>query len=295
MTKLNQIKTFFVFFSAILVLLSVVSLVTRGLNLGLDFKGGIEMELEFTEVLELEDIEKALSLEDASVINYGHEREFLVRLASNNLLDKDALENYVKKNFKENNIEVIIKKIDAVGAEFSHQMLEQSLVALLIALISMTLYIAFRFELRLALSALIALVHDPIMIFGFFSFSWVSFDLTTLTAILAIIGYSLNDTIVVFDRIRENFEKHKSSDPEQIVNMSIKQTLSRTIVTSLLTLFVTLSLGIFGPEVLVSFSLALSIGIIVGTYSSIFISSTVALSLGLSYEMLYPPDQEGQV
>ena len=295
MTLFNQVKKGFLLFSSVMLVLSVISLVTKGLNLGLDFNGGIEIEVEVTQALSIDDFEEIVALNDVHIINYGHEREFLMRLPSNELFDKESMQRYLENAFAEHQADVVIKKMDKIGAEFSQQMVEQSVIALLIALLSMTLYIALRFEIRLAVSALIALIHDPLIIFGFFSFTAMPFDLTTLTAILAIIGYSLNDTIVVFDRIRENFAKHKAIDPTLVVNMSVRQTLSRTIVTSLLTLFVTSSLMLFGPEVLRSFSTALCVGIVVGTYSSIFIAGTVAIYLGLSYNMLYPPDEEGQV
>ena len=295
MTAFNKIKNAFLLFSSCMVLFSILSIVTKGLNLGLDFNGGIEIEVETSRVITPDRFEEIIDLSGVHVINYGHEREFLVRLPADELFDKDIMQRYLEKSFAIEDIDVDIKKMDRIGAEFSQLMVEQSLIALIAALLSMTLYIAIRFEVRLALSALIALIHDPIIIFGFFSVTQMSFDLTTLTAILAIIGYSLNDTIVVFDRIRENFEKHRHLSPNLIVNMSAKQTLARTIVTSLLTFFVTSSLMIFGPEVLRSFSTALCVGIVVGTYSSIFIAGTVAVQMGLSYEMLFPPDQEGQV
>lgn len=295
MTLFNQFKKGFFVFSFLIIILSILSLVTRGLNLGLDFNGGVEIEIEVKSRITTEEIEDIVQLQELHVISYGHENEFLIKLPADELFDRDAVENSLKESFASANIEVEVKKINRVGAEFSRTMFEQSLVALLAALVFMTIYVAIRFEFRLAIGALVALIHDPIVIFGFFSIFKMSFDLSTLTAILAIIGYSLNDTIVVFDRIRENFSKNRFVCPNIIVTMSARQTLSRTLVTSLLTFFVTSSLFLFGPEVLRSFAAALCIGIIVGTYSSIFIAGFIAVALGLNYLTLFPPNEEGKI
>jgi preprotein translocase subunit SecF len=274
--------------SVVLIIGSVFFLVTRGLNFSLDFTGGTVVEVAYPESVQVSMVRDTLAqagFEDAVVQHYGSTQSVLIRLAPQDTQGV-AVGQAILSVLKAQNPQVVLMRADEVGAQIGKEMAEQGALAILIALIGTAIYIAVRYEYRFAIGAAVALMHDPLVILGIFAMLQIEFDLPALAAILAIIGYSLNDTIVVFDRIKENFLKMHKSTTEEIVNASLNQTLSRTIMTSFLTLLVVVALLLFGGSSLFGFSLALTIGIIVGTYSSIYIASSLSLALGLSRQDL---------
>lgn len=284
--------------SIVLIIGSLLTLGIRGLNFGLDFTGGTVIELEYAMSADLEAIRGDLSdngFDDAVVQNYGSANDVLVRVAPREGLDEQAVSEQVLAVLQQANPDVTLLRVDAVGAQVGGELKEKGGLALLFAVIFTAAYIAFRFEYRFAISAAAALAHDPIIILGIFSLFQIEFDLPTLAAILAVIGYSLNDTIVVFDRIKENFIKMRKASVIEIVNRSLNQMLARTLVTSLLTLLVVIALLVYGGPSIFGFSLALFIGIIVGTYSSIYIASNLAIAMGLSRKDLLAPSKREQV
>lgn len=279
------------FFSIALTLISLGLLYFKGLNFGLDFTGGTQLELRYEQPVNFEDVRMQLEkagLSGAKVTQYGSARDILVKIANKKGFSEQQMGELLLDTLKTHDPNVELRRVEFVGSEVGENLAEQGGLAVLAALIATMLYIAMRFEYRLGISAAVALLHDPIVILGIFSFFQVEFDLATLAGILAVIGYSLNDTIVVFDRVRENFRKVRKGTPKEIMNLSINQTLSRTIMTSFLTLLVVLALYFFGGESLHGFSLSLIIGIVVGTYSSIFIAGALAIALGLSRSDLTP-------
>ena len=267
-------------FSATIFLASIISLVFYKLNLGLDFTGGTQIEVNFRKPIDINQLRKNLSQAGfpKAVVRVYDVRHISVRVTPHKELKQEQL--------KEKLIAIMpnsqISSLDYIGPQVSEQLITNSILALIVAFIATMTYIAFRFEMRFALSAAIALIHDPVLILGIFSFFHIEFNLIVLAAVLAVIGYSLNDTIVVYDRIRENFRKVRRGTPAEIVNLSINQTLSRTIMTSGVTLIAVFSLFIFGGITLRSFALALIIGIIIGTYSSIYIAGSLAVTFGLN-------------
>jgi preprotein translocase subunit SecF len=274
--------------SVVLIIGSIFFLLTRGLNFSLDFTGGTVVEVAYPESVQVSLVRDTLAqagFEDAVVQHYGSTHSVLIRLAPQDTQGV-AVGQAILSVLKAQNPKVTLMRADEVGAQIGKEMAEQGALAILIALIGTAIYIAVRYEYRFAIGAAVALMHDPLVILGIFAMLQIEFDLPTLAAILAIIGYSLNDTIVVFDRIKENFLKMHKSSTEVIVNTSLNQTLSRTIMTSFLTLLVVVALLLFGGNSLFGFSLALTIGIIVGTYSSIYIASSLSLALGLSRQDL---------
>lgn len=274
--------------SVVLIIGSIFFLLTRGLNFSLDFTGGTVVEVAYPESVQVSLVRDTLAqagFEDAVVQHYGSTHAVLIRLAPQDTQGV-AVGQAILSVLKAQNPKVTLMRADEVGAQIGKEMAEQGALAILIALIGTAIYIAVRYEYRFAIGAAVALMHDPLVILGIFAMLQIEFDLPTLAAILAIIGYSLNDTIVVFDRIKENFLKMHKSSTEVIVNASLNQTLSRTIMTSFLTLLVVVALLLFGGNSLFGFSLALTIGIIVGTYSSIYIASSLSLALGLSRQDL---------
>jgi preprotein translocase subunit SecF len=274
--------------SVVLIVGSIFFLVTRGLNFSLDFTGGTVVEVSYPEAVSVSDVRDTLAqsgFKDAVVQHYGSTQSVLIRLAPQDTQGV-ALGQAILSVLKAQNPNVVLMRTDEVGAQIGKEMAEQGALAILIALIGTAIYIAARYEYRFAIGAAVALMHDPLVILGIFAMLQIEFDLPALAAILAIIGYSLNDTIVVFDRIKENFLKMHKNTTEEIVNASLNQTLTRTIMTSFLTLLVVVALLLFGGKSLFGFSLALTIGIIVGTYSSIYIASSLSLALGLSRQDL---------
>lgn len=282
-------------FSIIATVISLIFLYLNGLNFSLDFTGGTQIELRFSRNINIETIREKLEaagLEGVKVAQYGTSKDVLIKFANKKGFSEDKLSHQVVDSLKGEDPNLELRQIDFVGAEVGENLAEQGALAVLVALIATMIYIALRFEYRFGVSAAISLLHDPIFILGIFAFFKLEFDLATLAGILAVIGYSLNDTIVVYDRVRENFRKVRSESPLEIMNLSINQTLSRTIMTSCMTLLVVIALYIFGGASLKGFSLALIIGIVIGTYSSIFVAGGLALSMGLSRQDLVPSSKK---
>ncbi len=279
-------------FSAIVCLVSVASLCINGLKWGLDFTGGTQIEVAYPEAANLENIRKSLSkagFPEAQVINYGAAKNVLISIAPHKNLNQTHAVDQVMSALPG----AQKQQAEIVGPQIGEELAIKGALAVVVAMLATMGYIAFRFEYRLAVSAAVALIHDPVLILGIFSLFGIEFDLKALAALLAVIGYSLNDTIVVFDRVRENFRKVRRSTPLEIMNLSINQTLSRTIMTSVLTLMVVVSLFVYGGEAIHTFSLALIIGIVIGTYSSIYVAGALAITLGLNRaDLVLAPKKE---
>ena len=284
-------------FSILLLLSSITSLVMQGLNFGIDFTGGTMIELSYKEEVKLESIRSTLEKDgygDAIVQNFGSIHDVLIRLPILETENMAELSNEIVATLQSGNESKIdVRRVEFVGPQVGEELTEQGGLAMLYALIGILIYVSLRFEYRFAIGSVVALVHDVLLTLGFFSILQLEFDLTVLAAILAIIGYSLNDTIVVFDRIRETFLKMRKGTSEVIVNRALNDTLSRTLMTSATTLLVVTSLFFFGGEVIHAFSIALMLGIVVGTYSSVYIASNTILSMGVSKADLMPPEKEG--
>ena len=279
-------------FSALLMLASVASLVTNKLNFGLDFTGGTLIEVGFQEAADLAKLRQVMSsngYEDAKVQLYGSSRDVVIRLGLRNDVKAEMLGNEILEILQNATGQTVdMRRIEFVGASVGDELAEQGGLAMLTALICILIYVAFRFEWRFAVGSVVALFHDVLLTLGLFSFLQLEFDLTVLAAILAVIGYSLNDTIVVSDRIRENFRKIRNGEAEEIINISLTQTLSRTIITSITTLLVLAALFFQGGALIHGFATALLLGVFIGTYSSIYVASLIALFLGISKEDLIP-------
>ncbi|MCG8383179.1 MAG: protein translocase subunit SecF [Gammaproteobacteria bacterium] len=283
--------------SVILMAVSLGSLFTRGLSLGLDFTGGYLIEVGYESSANLADVRRALvenDFDDALVQNFGSASDVLVRLAPREGVNSAALSQQVLDILQATSNETVsMRRVEFVGPQVGEELREQGGLAMLYALAGIVIYIWLRFEKKFSVGSVAALVHDVVITLGIFSVTQMEFDLTVLAALLAVIGYSLNDTIVVFDRIRENFRKLRKGTPEEVINISINQTLSRTLITSLTTLLVLLALFLFGGKVIGGFAMALIIGVVVGTYSSIYIASSGVLALGISKQDLMPIEKEG--
>lgn len=280
----------------VLLVASAAFLGFRGLNLGLDFTGGTLVEVGYPEAVALAEVRQTLTVsgyEDAVVQTFGTARDILIRLAPD-AGQGDALSNAVLEALRAEHPDAELRRVEFVGPQVGDELTEKGGLALLYALGGILLYVAFRFEYRFAIGAVAAVVHDVVVTLGIFAGIGMTFDLTVLAALLAVIGYSLNDTIVVFDRVRENFLRIRKGSAESITNRSINQMLPRTLVTSLTTLLVLFALAVFGGELIRGFAIALIIGVLVGTYSSIYVASSAALALGVSKEDLVPPPKEGE-
>jgi preprotein translocase subunit SecF len=282
--------------SALLVIASIVSLSVNKLNFGLDFTGGTLLEVGFQEPADLNRVRSSLESEgfgDAVVQNYGTQEDILIRLEPRADVKAEELGSNILEALRaEFDKTVEMRRIEFVGPNVGDEFIEQGGLAMLTALICILLYIAMRFEWRLAVGAVAALAHDVILTLGLFSALGLEFDLTVLAALLAVIGYSINDTVVVCDRIRETFRKYAKLTPIQTVNRALTDTLSRTLVTSITTILVLLTLFFLGGPLIHGFATALLFGVVIGTYSSIYIASTVALAFGVSREDLMPPEVE---
>lgn len=282
--------------SALLVIASIVSLSVNKLNFGLDFTGGTLLEVGFEEPADLNRVRSSLESEgfgDAVVQNYGTQEDILIRLEPRTDVKAEELGSNILEALRaEFDKTVEMRRIEFVGPNVGDEFIEQGGLAMLTALICILLYIAMRFEWRLAVGAVAALAHDVTLTLGLFSALGLEFDLTVLAALLAVIGYSINDTVVVCDRIRETFRKYAKLTPIQTVNRALTDTLSRTLVTSITTILVLLTLFFLGGPLIHGFATALLFGVVIGTYSSIYIASTVALAFGVSREDLMPPEVE---
>ena len=281
--KFMNIRRIPLMISTFLIIISLSSIGLKGFNFGIDFSSGYIVQLKFDNQVTVADVQNKLyenNLNDVSVQLYGSNSEILIKLRDEELFKKTNINNYINETFKSDAF--IITKLEYVGAQVGSELRDKGEWAMLIALFSILIYVALRFELIYGLGAISALVHDVIITLGVFSFFNLTFDLSVLAAILAVIGYSLNDSIVVFDRIRENNIILRKLSIFDVLDKSINQTLSRTLVTSLTTLLVIISLLIFGGNAVENFSIAMLIGIIVGTYSSIFIASTSLSYFGIT-------------
>lgn len=277
--------------SGVLIVVSIVAMAARGLNLGIDFTGGTLVEVGYSDSVQLEPVREALlasGLDDAIVQHFGTSRDVLIRLpVAESDRDKASLSNRVIRALEPTG-SLEVRRVEFVGPQVGGELRDKGGLAMLYALIGILVYVALRFEWRFSLGSVAALVHDVVLVVGFFALTQTEFDLTVLAALLAVIGYSLNDTIVVFDRIRENFRRIRKSTSEKVINTSINQTFSRTLMTSITTLLVLIALFLFGGEVIHAFSIALIVGVLVGTYSSIYVASTSLLALNVSKEDLMP-------
>lgn len=283
--------------SLVLILVSVIAIVVRGLNFGVDFTGGLLLEVGYKQEANLPDIRARLAQGDfpqAQVQNFGATSEVLIRILPQGDTASEDMGQRVLKLLQAGEIPVELRRIEFVGPQVGKELTERGGTAMIFALLMILAYVIFRFQWKFAVGAIAALVHDVIITVGFFALFRFSFDLSVLAAILAVIGYSLNDTIVVFDRIRENFLGVRRSSVESIVNTALNQTLSRTIMTGVTTLLVLLSLLLLGGEALTGFSIALIFGIVIGTYSSIYTASAALLELDIQPSDLMP-EKKGEL
>jgi preprotein translocase subunit SecF len=278
--------------SAVLMIVSLGSFFIRGLNLAIDFTGGVSAEVSFPHAVNVDDVRARLTVagfREPQVQNFGSSRDIAIRLPPDPQQTAAAVRARLDAALKAVEPAAQVTQLDVVGPQVGTELRVSAMWALFFTLLGIFVYIAFRFHTwRLSLGAILAVLHDPILVLGFFSLTQMSFDLAVVAAILAVIGYSLNDTVVVFDRIRERFETNRRSPPDVVLDQSINQTLSRTIMTKVVTSIVVVALLFLGGPVLKGFSAALLIGIIAGTYSSIYISSAIALDCGLTADHVFP-------
>ena len=278
-------------FSIFLLLSSLISLSIQGLQLGLDFTGGTQVEVGYQVPAEVEKLRGQLEsngFEKPIVVHFGSDRDVLIRLQGT---PEQGLSDLVYKALQSHGETVELRRVDYVGPQIGEELREDGGLGMLAALIMVMLYIAMRFQLKFSIGAVLALAHDVIITLGFFSVTQLEFDLTVLAAILAVIGYSLNDTIVVSDRIRENFRKIRDTAAAEIINESLSQTLWRTLNTSFTTMLVLISLFFLGGELIHNFAIALMVGVTIGTYSSIYVAATVMLAMNIDREDLLVPEK----
>lgn len=290
-------RRFAAIFSGLLLIASIVSLASQGLKLGIDFTGGTLVEIGYKHSVDLKNMRASLEtagFDDATVQHFGSTQEILIRLKPREGLSSAQLSTEVAAAASKAMTETgDLRRVEFVGPQVGEELTEDGGLALLYSMFGILIYVAWRFEYKFALGSVAALVHDVLITLGFFSILQLEFDLTVLAAVLAVIGYSLNDTIVVYDRIRENFRLLRTGTAEEIMNASLNQTLSRTIMTSLTTLLVLIALALLGGEIIHNFAIALTVGVVIGTYSSIFVASPLVLALGVSKEDLMHPEIEG--
>jgi len=294
MIAFNKYYNHFNIVSTMLVVISLFFLIFKGLNFGIDFKGGTLIELRSSDskinVSSLRDNLNQMNLGDVSVKNFGDERDFLIKFENNN--DKNILEE-IKANLDKsfgNNFN--FRRVENVGPKVSAELLKSGVIAISVALILMLIYIWIRFEWQFSLGAILALFHDVIVTLGLFSVLGLEINLSIIAAVLTIVGYSMNDTVVIFDRVRENLRKYSDIKIYELTNISINETLSRTLITSITTLLALLSIFFFGGEILKGFSLAMIFGVVFGTYSSIYIANTVLVRLKVSQRTVLREDDK---
>lgn len=283
--------------SILLIILAIFSLSTRGLNWGLDFTGGTLVEVGFSQPADLQQLRDTLAnndFDDAIVQNFGSSRDVLVRVPPREQLENadsigDQLFNLMSREFDSG---LVLHRVEFVGPSVGEELAEAGGLAMIVAAICILIYVSFRFEWRVALASVIGLVQDVFMVLGVFSLLQIQVDLTILAALLAVIGYSLNDSIVISDRIRENFIKLRNTEVPDVINISLSQSLSRTLITSLTTIMVLITLFFFGGQMVNGFAIAMLIGVVVGTYSSTFTRTAIMVALGISREDLLPPEVE---
>ncbi len=281
--------------SALLVIGSIASLAVNQLNWGLDFTGGTVIEVGYEGAADLSQVRDQLQqadFGDAVVQTFGSSSDVLIRLAPRKGVKAATMGDQVMVALRSDGQQVEMRRIEFVGPQVGQELTEQGGLAMLVALLCILMYVAMRFEWRFGVGAVAALAHDVILTLGLFSILQLEFDLTVLAALLAVIGYSLNDTIVVMDRIRENFRKLRKGGPEEVINWSLTQTFNRTVITSLTTILVLLALFFKGGALIHGFATALLMGVIIGTYSSIYVASSISLAMGISKEDLMPPEVE---
>ena len=282
--------------SALLIIFSISTLSYQGLNLGVDFTGGTLVEVGYPEAVNLDKLRQSFSdseFNDVTIQYFGSAKEILIRIPAQQGFNSADVSSKLLDLLSSNNFSAEMRRVEFVGPQVGEELREDGGLAMLYALLCIMVYVAFRFQMRFSVGAVSALIHDVIITLGFFSITRFNFDLTILAALLAVIGYSLNDTIVVFDRVRENFRKIRDKTPVEVFNISLNQTLSRTLMTSFTTLLVLMALFFLGGEIIHGFSMALIFGILIGTYSSIYIASPVTLMLGIKKEDLMPVKKEG--
>lgn len=290
-----KLRKFAMVLSILLIVGSVTSFFTKGLNYGLDFTGGTLIEVGYeqdADIPKIHDQLEAIEINGAVVQNFGSAKIVQIRMPQQDHIENAKVGDEVLSALRSEGASVTKRDQSFVGPVIGEELKEKGGLAMIVALICIMIYVALRFEWKFAVGSVFALAHDVIIIVGFFSITAVEFDLTVLAALLAVIGYSLNDTIVVFDRIRENFLRMRKGSSEEVVNTSLNQTLSRTLMTSITTLLVLLALFFYGGQTIHSFAEALIVGVFIGTYSSIYVASPVALLLGVKKEDLMPPEVE---
>ncbi len=284
--------------SAVLIVTSIASLIIRGLDFGIDFTGGVLLEVGYSEAADLDGIRNRLSdagFEDYRVTRFGADTDVQVRIPPQVGVESDAIRDSLREILAADDPDVNLRRVEFVSAQVGDELAEQGGLAMIYVLLMIFAYVMFRFQWKFAAGAVAALAHDVILTIGFFSIFQISFDLTVIAAVLAVIGYSLNDTVVAFDRIRENFTKLRGTGSEEGMNISINEMLARTIITGVTTLLVLTALLVLGGESVAPFSIALIVGVVVGTYSSIYTASAVALLLQVSAQDLMPPEADPDV
>ncbi|WP_051687427.1 protein translocase subunit SecF [Microbulbifer sp. HZ11] len=294
--------------SIALVIASIAALAMNGLKLGLDFTGGTQIEVGYQNAPKIEDVRSQLEdagFEGAAVVRFGSDSELLIKLppevaeqqAQQNAREAEANNSIgdkvvgVLRQHSDGSID--LRRVEMVGPQIGEELRDDGGLGMLFALAVVMAYVALRFQYKFAVGAVVALIHDVIIVLGFFAILRLDFDLTVLAAVLAVVGYSINDTIVVYDRVRENFRRVRQADPEEVINISISQTLSRTFMTSFTTLLVLWALQFFGGELIHNFSLALIVGVVIGTFSSVYVAANVLMAMKISKEDLMPPVKEG--